>query len=170
MNIEVVLAVAGVLGAIIKWLYEYVKEVRWEKNKYLLDQIQRFNSLKTTQAAQSILDWNGIEVEIEGERVYVDNKILFEALQTHDVKYNFTEEEVLIRSLFDDYFDDLTQLVFMTRIDLISRDNLILFTRYWLDILSGEAESKPTKLVDQIHNYLSYYGYTDLLKFLYEQK
>jgi hypothetical protein len=166
MDIEVILSVGGGLAAGFKWIYEYSEKLKWDKNKFLLEQIEKFENHESTQSVQRCLDWNSITVTYMGSTFKVNDDILYEALQTHNIKHKFTTEEVLIRKMFDEYFDNLTRLVILSKSKLISEENLILFLEYWFDILSGYVHNKKRNNTEQIHNYLQFYGYLHLYNFL----
>lgn len=157
---------AGIL-TVAKWVYEYSKKMKWEKNKFLLERIEIFKQRSTVKLMHKLLDWNaGVEVEINGEKISIDDKILFEAMQTHDKKEYFSDVEYYLREVFDDYFDNLNELVLLTKSGLIDEKNLRVFLQYWLEILSGEKKSKSFSLVNQFKIYLNYYGYSELHFFI----
>jgi hypothetical protein len=166
MNIEIILSIIGGLYATFKWIYEYSENLKWNRNKFMLDEIDKFRSIQTTKSVEKILDWNGINVEVYGTEIYVNDEILFEALQTHDVKQKFSKDEVLLRNLFDEYFDNLTKLIYMCETKMISSNNFKLFMSYWLDILSSKNKNKPKKVHDQILRYLEYYRFFTLKNYL----
>jgi len=166
MNIEIILSIIGGLYATFKWIYEYGENLKWNRNKFMLDEIDKFRSIQTTKSVEKILDWNGINVEVYGTEIYVNDEILFEALQTHDVKQKFSKDEVLLRNLFDEYFDNLTKLIYMCETKMISSNNFKLFMSYWLDILSSKNKNKPKKVHDQILRYLEYYRFFTLKNYL----
>lgn len=149
-----------------KWVYEYSEKLRWEKNKFLLSELERFHSNETNQVAEILLDWNGTNVKIGDEEMFVDDKILYDSLQTHDKKHKFSKQEFLIRGVFDEYFDNLTKLIFMSKVKLIEKKNLIMFLQYWFRILKGNNKNKSEELVKQINNYLNFYGYEELYEFI----
>ena len=166
MKIELLISIAGGLAATSKWIYEYSNKLKWEKNKFLLEQIEKFESLESTQFVQKCLDWNSITISHNGEMLKINDEDLLNSLQTHNKKHKFTPDEVLLRKMFDDYFDNLTRLVLLSKTKLISEDNLILFLEYWFEILSGNKKNKDKKIIEQIHNYMSFYGYKTLLEFI----
>ena len=166
MKIELIISIVGGLTAASKWIYEYSNKLKWDKNKFLLEQIENFENKESTKIAETLLDWNGTEITIEGKSFYVDDKLLLDALTTHDLKNKFSTEEFLIRGVFDEYFDNLTRLVILSKTKLISEDNLILFLEYWFEILSGQKENKDKKVLEQIERYLDFYGYNTLLEFI----
>ncbi len=170
MNVELLLSVVGVLTASFKWVYEYSEKLKWDKNRFLLDKIERLQSLDSTKCAQKCLDWNSATISFQDEKIKINDFILVEALQTHNIKHRFGHDEVILRKIFDEYFDELTKLVILSKSNLISKKNLILFMDYWFKILSGESNNKKTDVVKQIHIYLNFYGYDHLYNFLIENK
>jgi hypothetical protein len=166
MNIELIIATGGAVATGLKWVYEYTEKRKWEKNKFLLEQVEKFQNLETTICAEKCLDWNSATITYGSRDIKFDDKVLFDALTTHDKKHKFNQDEVTIRKIFDNYFDNLTKLIILSKSKIISEKNLILFLEYWFDILSGDSHSKNRELVEQIHSYLNFYGYTHLYDFL----
>ena len=157
--------IAG-LATSVKWVWEYSQSRKFEKNKFLLERIEKFNNLESTQKVQKILDWNAITIDIDGVDTKIDDSILVEALKTHDQKSSFDSKEVYIREIFDDYFTGLTELIILSETGLVDEKNLKKFLQYWIDILNGTKKNKPGVFVKIIGNYLSFYEYTEVLKFL----
>jgi hypothetical protein len=149
-----------------KWVYEYTNKLKWDKNKFLLDRLESFFKDKNTQNIELVLDWNKIKIEWEGTEYKINDDILFEALQTHDVKHSFDNTELYLRGAFDDYFDKLTEFIILAESGMISKNNLRKFLQYWINILNGKKKSKSKKLVDQFSKYLEFYGYDKLKKFI----
>lgn len=166
MTIEekITLGIAVITG--VKWVYEYTKKLTWDKNKFLLERYEKFKSKESTNTMQRLLDWNKIKVTLNLVSIKVDDDMLFEALQTHDLKKSFTPEEAALRKLFDEYFDDLNEFRLLAETGLISEKNYRLFMKYWFEILTGKKSNKPKKVLDQIEIYLKYYGYSDLFDFM----
>ncbi len=76
---------------------------------------------------------------------------------------NFVEWIII---LFDNYFDDLTELLILSDMGLVDDVNLEKYMKYWFDILRGKSGKKELRLINQIHNYLEHYGYEDLYYYL----
>lgn len=170
MSIELILSLVGALAASFKWIYEYARKSKWERNAFLIGQIEKFQDLESTQTMEKILDWNSVTLILDGREFFIDDYMLLEALKTHDVKHKFSKGESRLRGIFDDYFDNLTKFIFMSEVGLIDRENLTLFLEYWFKILSGESKSKSVKIVEAIRNYLEFYGYETLIEFLDDYK
>lgn len=166
MTIEekITLGIAVITGA--KWVYEYTKKLTWDKNVFLLERYEKFKSKESAKAMQLLLDWNKITITLNGESLRVNDELLFESFQTHNVKTSFTKEEAALRKLFDEYFDDLNEFRLLAETGLISEKNYRLFMKYWFEILTGKKSNKPKKVLDQIEIYLKYYGYSDLFDFM----
>lgn len=158
------------VAASLKWIWEYSESRKFEKNKFLLERIEKFNLLDSTQTAQKLLDWNKISIKINSDTRVIDDNFLIEALKTHDEKDQFTLTEVHIRQIFDDYFTGLSELIILSQTGLVDSKNLNRFMKYWIEILNGTKKNKPIKLIGSISRYLSFYGYSDVLEFIQARK
>jgi len=157
--------IAG-LATSLKWVWEYSQGRKFEKNKFLLERVEKFNILESTKKVQKILDWNAITIEINGVDTKINDSILVEALKTHDQKVIFDLTEVYLRQIFDDYFTGITELIILSNTGLVDKKNLKKFLKYWIIILNGKKQNKPESFVKTIENYLKFYGYTEVLEFL----
>jgi hypothetical protein len=157
--------IAGLVTS-LKWVWEYSQSRKFEKNKFLLERIEKFNNLESTEKVQKILDWNSIKIEINDVSVKVDDSIILEALKTHDQKASFDSTEVYLRQIFDDYFTGITELIILSNTGLVDKRNLKKFLKYWVDILNGNKRNKPEIFVQTISNYINFYGYEEVSKFL----
>jgi len=166
MDVELLLSVGAAVATTSKWIYEYSNKLKWEKNKFLLEKIEDFQELESTKTMHKILDWNSISIVYKNNSLKVDDTLLYESFKTHDIKHKFTSSEVLLRGLFDEYFDNLNKFIILCKCNLITEKNFVLFMEYWFDILSGESMSKNRELVEQIHKYLEFYNYGNLLNFI----
>jgi hypothetical protein len=163
--------IAVILAALAaaKWLYEYSHKLRWERSKFLLERIQEFKQKPHVKVMHTLLDWNSVSLEIGGSQVHIDDEILAGALQTHDKKNRYSSLEFDLRSVFDAYFDDLSELILLKKTGLVREKELLLYIRYWIDIMNGNKKSKKTELVDLLKNYLIFYGYQELHDFVYKK-
>ena len=157
--------IAGLVTS-LKWVWEYSQSRKFEKNKFLLERIEKFNNLESTEKVQKILDWNSIKIEINDVSVKVDDSLILEALKTHDQKASFDSTEVYLRQIFDDYFTGITELIILSNTGLVDKRNLKKFLKYWVDILNGNKRNKPEIFVQTISNYINFYGYEEVSKFL----
>lgn len=158
--------IAGV-AASLKWVWEYSESRKFEKNKFLLERIERFNNLESTIQVQKLLDWNSINIVINSEVIKVDDDMIIESLVTQESKMSFDSKEVYIREIFDDYFTGLTELIILSKTGLVDSKNLKKFLKYWTQILNGEKRNKPKELISTIEKYLNFYGYVEIIEFIY---
>lgn len=169
INISNILVIIGGLFATGKWLYELVQKYKWEKNKYLLENLEEFRLKENTKVFHQILDWNASYVNIDNERFRVDDELLISALDLHTERTKFSREELLLRNTFDRYFDDLSTLHFMVEVGLIDEKHFKTFMEYWFKILRGDGH-KPKTFGPKIEKYMTYYGYEKLYKFLKDEQ
>ena len=158
--------ITSVIGG-LKWVYEYSNSNRWERNKFLLEKINEFESKDFITPAYKMLDWNSIRIDWNGQSYLINDDILVEALKTHNIKKTFTKDETIIREIFDKYFDELNKLVVLSELKLVDKSGVESFIGYYLDILRGKR-GKDKVLVDTFKRYLKYYNYNKLYKFIYE--
>lgn len=157
--------IAGVTAA-FKWTYEYAQQRKFERNKFLLDRIEKFYEIEEVQIVNKLLDWNSISITYEGKEYVINDEILENALVTHDIRSKFNPTEVMLRKIFDIYFDEIKELIILRDCDLIDHKNLKKFLAYWIETLNGNKKNKPKKLINTIHTYLDHYGYEDVLEFI----
>lgn len=152
-----------------KWVYEYSQNRKFEKNKFLLERIEKFYELKCVEQVHRLLDWNLSKIEINGDMVSITDEILCEALLTHNKKSSFNRTEVYLRSIFDEYFDELNELIILSKCDLIDSKNLRQFLKYWLQILNGSKSVKSKLFFKTIDSYLEFYDFHEVKKFIHSQ-
>jgi len=159
--------VTGVLTG-IKWVWEYSQSRKFEKNKFLYDKLQEFDALENTKFVKKMLDWNKLKITDGDDVHFVTDEILIEALITHDKKNQFSLTEFWIRAQFDEWFDNINELIILSECGLIDRQNLKRMLKYWIDILNGVKRVKSREFSGQIKNYLSFYGWGDILVFIFD--
>jgi hypothetical protein len=154
------------VAASVKWIWEYSASRKFEKNKFLLERIEKFNSQESIQTVQKLLDWNKISINVNSEQRVIDDAFLIEALKTHNVKDQYTLTEAHIRQAFDDYFTGISELIILAKTGLVDSTNLKKFMKYWIEILNGTKANKPADLITSIDSYLKFYGYSDVSDFI----
>jgi hypothetical protein len=157
--------VTGVAAG-MKWVYEYSQSRKFEKNKFLYEKISGLDDLENTKFVKKMLDWNKFKIKDGQDIHFITDDILIEALTTHDKKKQFNPTEVWVRAQFDEYFDNVNELIILSECGLIDRNNLKRMLKYWIDILNGTKKVKRKQFSIQIQNYLSYYGYHDVAAFI----
>ena len=151
---------------LIKAVWEYSQKRKFEKDLFLHEELNKFLNIEEIQVVHRILDWNSMKVTYQGIDYYLDDTIVLEGIKTHDKKDKFTEKEVMIRKLFDRYFDELNHLIILKDCNLIDEKNLRRFLRYWIEILKGTKKNKSDMIIISIHQYLSFYDYREVKKFI----
>jgi hypothetical protein len=149
-----------------KWMYEYTKKIQWERNKFLLERIDIFKKKDSVQKMHLLLDWNEILIDFGDDKKLINDDDLLEALTTHDIKTHYTNTEVKLRNIFDDYFDSLYELVLLSEIGLIDGKNLKVLLKYWIEIIDGRKNNKPDEFIFKVKKYMRFYGYKLLLDFI----
>lgn len=150
----------------IKGVFEYSQKRRFEKNLFLHEQMNKFFEIEEVQVVHRILDWNSTKISYQGKDYYFDDTILLSGIQTHDKKNRFDEREVIIRKIFDKYFDELNHLVILKDCNLIDESNLRKFLKYWIEIIRGDKKNKSSEIIKSLHNYLEFYDYIEVKKFI----
>jgi hypothetical protein len=150
----------------IRWVWEYSQSRKFEKNKFLLERYEKFSNLESTKKVEKLLDWNKITLNINNSEIIVDDSFLVESLKTHNQKAKFDFNEVYIREIFDEYFNGLTELIILSKTGLIDKKNLKKFTKYWVEIINGKNKNKPEVFVETINNYLEFYKFSEIIKFI----
>lgn len=149
-----------------KGVYEYSQKQKFEKNLFLHEQMNKFFAIEEVIVVHRLLDWNATKVYYNGTDYYFDDASVLAGIQTHDKKNKFNEKEVIIRKVFDRYFDELNHLIILKDCNLIQESNLRKFLKYWIDILKGDKRNKPEIVITSILQYLDFYDYKDVKKFI----
>lgn len=157
--------VTGVAAG-MKWVYEYSQSRKFEKNKFLYEKISSLDDLENTNFVKKMLDWNKFKIKDGNDIHFITDDILIEALTTHDKKKQFNPTEVWIRGQFDEYLDNINELIILSECGLIDKKNLKKMLKYWIEILNGTKNVKRKQFSVQVQNYLSYYGYHDVAAFI----
>jgi hypothetical protein len=152
--------------AAAKGVYEYSQKRKFEKNLFLHEQMNKFFAIEEVIVVHRLLDWNATKIQYNGIDYYFDDASILAGIQTHDRKNKFNEKEVVVRKVFDRYFDELNHLIILKDCNLIDESNLRKFLRYWIDILKGNKRNKPEIVITSILQYLDFYDYKDVKKFI----
>jgi hypothetical protein len=163
--VEKTLEILPLISAVavgLKWVLDYSENKKWEKNKFLLERFEEFETLDSTKKVHRMLDWNKCKIDDE----FITDEILISALETHNNKNKFTPLESKIRGLFDEYLDNLNKLIVLSETGLIDGKNLRKFMKYWFEILNGSKKNKPREFNEKLTNYMEYYDFGGILDFV----
>ena len=151
---------------LVKGIYEYSKAQKWKKAEFISKEIKDFLSDLDIKRALIMLDWNSNELdlktnEIPGKsKLYFDDNLIISALQTHLQSPVFSDEEAVIKGIFDIFLDRLTMFDIYIETGLIRTKDIKPYLIYWIQIIADKQNNrKSTDVKDQIWKYIDEYGY-----------
>lgn len=162
--------IAGLFG-FYKSFMEYRNAQKWKKAEFLAKEAKEFFADKNVSRALIFLDYtqNDIPVyenEIEGKKsLRYNNELLMLAFGEERHITQFSQEELLIRKIFDDFLTKLGFFNHYVETKLITLDDLRPYLGYWMDVLANPNKSKRNKpLMNQIWQYIDKYSQDDVRK------
>ncbi|MDP4270410.1 MAG: hypothetical protein Q8909_09845 [Bacteroidota bacterium] len=161
------------LIALIKGVYEYQKAQKWKKAEFVSKEIKEFFSDFDVKRALLMLDWGNNEIDLRPneiarkKKLEFDDKIIEAALKTHlEVDDGFTEEEALVKTIFDVLFDKLIMFEHFIKSGLVKSDDIKPYLIYWIEIIANPLnDRKPEFVKEQMFKYIDLYGYQELRRF-----
>lgn len=160
------------LSLLIKGIYEYTKAQKWEKAEFTSKEIKEFYNDFEIKRALILLDWNSNELDLKKNEIEGKNKFPFtdelivSALKTHRDSPAFSDEEVIIKGIFDYLLDRLTMFDNYIETGLISVNDIKPYLIYWIKILADKQnDRKSTEVRSQIWKYIDEYGYDRIRSF-----
>lgn len=160
------------LAVFIKGIYEYTKAQRWKKAEFVSKEIKEFFNDFEIKRALVLLDWNSNDLELKPSEMAGRSKIHFtdnlieSALHTHKQVPTFTDEEVIIKAIFDTFFERLTMFYNYIETKLIEAKDIKPYLIYWINILADDNnDRKPQNVRKQIWIYIEEYGYSRIRSF-----
>jgi len=157
---------------LIKGIYEYTKSQKWKKAEFVSKEVKEFYNDFDIKRALILLDWNSNELdlkpnEIEGSvKFYFTDKLILSSLQTHRESSGFSNEEVVIKNVFDSLFDKLTMFNNYIETGLIKIKDIKPYLIYYIQILADtKNDRKSEKVRIQIWKYINEYGYDKVKAF-----
>lgn len=172
MTIETALKIGGFATTVIlavKAIDEYRRTQKWKKAEFVSKEVKEFLIDFNIKRALLLLDWNSNDLPIAKEEIIGKDKIYFtddlitSALKTHLAVSGFTDEEVIIKSIFDVFFDRLSMFYKYIETGLINANDIKPYIIYWVKIFAdNSSERKPAALKLQLWEYLEVYQYNDV--------
>lgn len=150
-----------VILTFIRGIYEYIKSIKWKKSEFLSKEVKDFFKDEDVIKVKAMLDWDVRYLEINGKEVKVTNDFLISALQTHNNKNKFTQEEAAIRDIFDNFFDKISYFSIYIDNKLVDKKEVKKYLSYYIDIISKPGR-KSKKLVDTFTDYINYYNFNQV--------
>jgi hypothetical protein len=138
--IDVLLAVIGMIGAVVAYIHTlrtWREGQHWRRAEQLDKFIERFEADEMLKLACLMLDWTFRKTEFRAKEITIRNDDVLIALRLHGEEEGdlpiFTQDQALIRDMFD------ALLAFFGRLDvalasrLIDRKSAKLYFSYWLE-------------------------------------
>ncbi len=163
--LTLILATAAGIFALWRWTIDQ----RWRRVLHAKTLVEEFQQKDSAIKAFEILDIVDEEVEFEfpdksNKSIRLTNDLLIGALSTFDQKEINDEREIVVRSILDGFFDDLS--TFQSHIDtgLIKTRDIKPYLAYWFLELTGRGRvHDDARFALQVHKYLIYFGYKRVL-------
>jgi hypothetical protein len=160
-NKDALATLAAVIGgafAIWRWMVDQ----RWRRVQYAQTLIKEFIEKDNTKKAFEILDTEGpVDFVANEEMIAIDitDQFLIGALSTFDQKAGNTDEELIVRTVCDEFFDDLS--IFQSHIEagLIRLNDISPYLEYWIKALSGRGKIRGLGFARQAALFMDYFGY-----------
>jgi hypothetical protein len=158
-------AVAGGSFALWRWTVDQ----KWRRVQYAQTLVKEFFEKRNVIKACEVIDTVG-DVQFEDENnpkkhhtLDITTKFLLGSFTTFDQKEENTDDEILIRDVFDDLFGGLS--LFQSHIDtgLIKLQDISPYLEYWVKELSGNGHVHDEAVAHQIGGYLAFFGYDRVL-------
>jgi hypothetical protein len=157
------LIVATIGGAFALW--RWMVDQKWRRVQHAQSLVEKFLEKRNTIKAFEILDTIG-DVECTSkydakkkETIDITDEFLIGALSTFDQKKENDESEIVIRDIFDDFFDDLSTFQGHIESGLIKLQDIRPYLEYWMGELGGHGRVRSTDFADQVARYLNYFGF-----------
>lgn len=161
----------------IKGIKEYRKAQKWKKLEFVSKEIKEFFNEPEIKRAMLLLDWNSnsFDVYIAKEKqemaLNFTDKDILGALMTHEERFAFTEKEVILKRIFDAFFEHLTMFENYIETGLIETKDLAPYLSYWIKILADSNNNrKSVEIKTQLWKYVDYYGYEKVRKLCYRKE
>jgi hypothetical protein len=165
---ELVAFVTAVVGGAFA-LWRWTIDQKWRRVQYAQTLIKEFLGKKNTKNAFEIIDTVGnVEFAFDGstkrkKTINITDRFLVEALKTFSQKERFTDNEVLVRDTFDEFFGDISIFQMHIEAGLIKLNDIRPYLEYWIKELSGNGNVHEKHVARQVGKYLSYFGYQPVL-------
>ncbi len=170
------LALLGVFGGIVAFsvgLWQYHKAQRWKVLEFVANEIKDFEQQPSACNAMLMLDYEGMRIElfpkddkVVDRYVAVDEALIVQSLVVKQHRA-FTDVEVAIRDIFDEFFGHLERFDQYIESGLVGYRDFHPYLRYWLGILT-EARSglKSQRLVGAVREFLIAFEYDGAIRLL----
>ncbi|MCC7058464.1 MAG: hypothetical protein IT272_13710 [Chitinophagales bacterium] len=131
------------IGALIVTYCTYDAAQKWKKAEFTSLKVQDFRSNQAVRTVKSLLDYNEIKVSLNGkDTLRIKDKQLYETLRHHSEDGFFSDNEVLLRATFDEYFDQLGLFNRYAKAGLIKYDEMKPYLIYEIKIMCDTTNDR----------------------------
>lgn len=148
---------------------EFRDAQKWKKAEFLAKEAKEFFTDKNVVRALKFLDYREHEIPVldaeisKYKTIKFNQDILLRAWSVDRPIAEFSQEELIIRNITDDFFTKLSY--FNTYLDtkLINLEDLRPYFIYWINILGNSKSGKRSKTVmRQLWIYIDYFEYSSI--------
>lgn len=158
--LTLVVVTAGGCFALWRWKVDQ----KWRRVQHAQSLIKEFLDKETTAKAFEVLDVADEPVDFKTpngtEKIEITDNFLIGALSTFDEKDKNTDQELIVRTVLDAFFEDLS--IFQSHIDarLIKLKDVKPYLEYYIMELAGKGRCHNSpKFAKQVAEYLTYFRY-----------
>lgn len=174
-NLEIPLKIGAFLiscALFIKGIWEYSKAQKWKKAEFVSKEIKEFHNDFDIKRALLLLDWNANELDVKSNdlngtgKMHFSDGLIVKALRTHMESPTFTDEEVIIKAIFDAFLDRISMFQNYIETGLIKIEDIKPYLIYWIQILADKNNPRKSEVVrEQMWKYIDAYGYSNVRLF-----
>lgn len=166
-KVEIYTKIVGLLltiGALIVTYCTYDAAQKWKKAEFTSVKVYEFRSNHSVKIIKRLLDYNEIKLSLNGrDTLRITDKQLFETLRHHSEDGFFSDNEVLLRATFDEYFDQLGLFNRYAKAGLIKYEEMKPYLIYEIRIMCDTLnDRKHNDLRYRIWNYIDAYNFDDV--------
>jgi len=163
---ELVAFVVAVVGGSFA-LWRWIIDQRWRRVQHAQSLIREFLTKPNTNKAFEIIDTEG-EGNFDTDdkhvtTIEIKDAFLIEALSTFDQKQDSSEDELVVREIFDEFFEDLNGFQHHVDSRLIKLRDVAPYLEYWMRALTGRERVRNIDFARQCATFLTYFGYRKVL-------
>jgi hypothetical protein len=150
--------IAGGAFALWRWMVDQ----RWRRVQYAQTLIKEFLEKESTEKAFEILDTDDpVDFDDGDETITIEmtDEFLIGALSTFDQKEDNTDEESIVRNIFDEFFNDLSIFQSYIEAKLVHLSDISPYLEYWMRALTGREKIRGMEFAQQAAKFLTYFGY-----------
>jgi len=142
----------------------YNASQKWKVAEFTALKIKEFSENKSVKIVNKMLDYNTSKISFDDEEaIFIDDDYVDFSLRVDTIDGTFLDNEVKIRDIFDEYFDQLSLFNRYAKADLIKYEEMKPYLIYQVSIIADTNNLKKSKDFRQrMHTYINYYGFNDV--------